>query len=198
MEFQEPAWEKEKMKIPSIFYSDKSSKPFGHCILCDRYLLEKGTLYVIEKAIRRYEKFDTTDTIFEYAMCLDCYAEMWKSFSDSSKVKMQDYFDRNIDLDSQRKKLLEKESLKVDDLLSRCFINGTSVKEVSQYQICCQCDGSEILFGSLPLMISGEAADEIANLLSNQTLGEIGGFMDEFFSWPPELKKSPHQPVFVM
>ncbi|MCH8874659.1 hypothetical protein IH824_18165 [candidate division KSB1 bacterium] len=48
-------------------------------------------------------------------------------------------------------------------------------------------------------MISGEAVDEIANLLSNKTLGEIDGCVGEFFGWPPELKKSPRdQPVFVM
>jgi len=198
MEAQEPGREKERTRIPEVFYSDKSSKPFENCILCDKFLLEKGTLYVIEKAIRRYEKFNTTDTIFEYAMCLSCYADMWKSFSDSSKAKMQEYFDKNVNLDAQRARLAEKESLRVDDLLSRCFVKGTAVEEMSQYQICCQCDGSEILPGSLPLMISGEVADEIANLLSNKTLGEIGGFMDEFISLPPELEKSPHQPVFVM
>ncbi len=48
-------------------------------------------------------------------------------------------------------------------------------------------------------MISGEAVDEIANLLSNKTLGEIDGFIGEFFPWPPGLEKSPRdQPVFVM
>ena len=48
-------------------------------------------------------------------------------------------------------------------------------------------------------MISGEAVDEIANLLSNKTLGEIDGFVGEFFPWPSGLKKSLRdRPVFVM
>jgi len=199
MEFHELDSVNEHREIPSIFYSDENSKPFSHCVSCDKYLLQTGTLYVIEKAIKRYEKFNTTDTIFEYAMCLDCYSKVCKSFSDTSKTKMQDYFDRNVDLGARRKALLEKNVLKMDEWVSKCIIKGTSVKEVSQYQICCQCDGRDLLLGLSPFMISGEAVDEIANLLSNKTLGEIDGFIGEFFPWPPELKKNLRdQPVFVM
>lgn len=190
---------KEHREIPSIFYSDRDSKPFSHCISCEKYLLENGTLYVIEKAIKKYEKFKTTDTIFEYAMCLNCYYKVWESFSDISKTKMQDYFERNAKLDTKKETLLKRGALKMDDLLSRCIIKGTPIDEASEYQICCQCDGKNILFGHSLFMISGEAVDEIANLLSNKTLGEIDGFMGEFFSWPPELKRSPRdQPVFVV
>lgn len=199
MDFRELDRVKEYMEIPSVFYSDENSKPFSHCISCDKYLLKNGTLYFIEKAVKKYEKFKTTDTIFEYAMCLDCYLKVWETFSVMSKTKIQDYFDRNVNLDTRKKTLLEKNVLKIDDWLSRCIIKGTSVREVSQYQICCQCDGKNMLFGYSPFMISGEAVDEIANLLSNKTLGEIDGFVGEFFGWPPELEKSPRdQPVFVM
>ena len=199
MEFHELDSVNEHREIPSVFYSDKNSKPFSHCVSCDKYLLQTGTLYVIEKAIKRYEKFNTTDTIFEYAMCLDCYSEVWKSFSDTSKTKMQDYFVRNASLAARRDTLSETSVLNIEDWLSRCIIKGTSVNEVSQYQICCQCDGKVLLFGFAPFMISGEAVDEIANLLSNKTLGEIDGFIGEFFDWPPELEKNPNnQPVFVM
>ena len=112
---------------------------------------------------------------------------------------MQDYFDSNVNLGARREALLEKNVLKMDEWVSKCIIKGTSIKEISQYQICCQCDGKDLLFGLSPFMISGEAVDEIANLLSNKTLGEIDGFVGEFFGWPPELKKSPRdQPVFVM
>jgi len=199
MEFHKLDWVNEHMEIPDIFYSDKNSRPFSHCVSCDKYLLGTGTLYFIEKAIKRYEKFNTTDTIFEYAMCLDCYANVLKSFSDTSKTRMQDYFDSNVNLGARREALLEKNVLKMDEWVSKCIIKGTSIKEISQYQICCQCDGKDLLFGLSPFMISGEAVDEIANLLSNKTLGEIDDFIGEFFPWPPELKRSPRdQPVFVM
>ncbi len=189
----------EHREIPSVFYSDRDDKPFTHCISCDKYLLENGTLYVIEKAIKKYEKFKTTDTIFEYAMCLNCYHKVWESFSTASKTKMQDYFIRNASFDAKRKTLSETSVLNIEDWLSRCIIKGTSVGEVSEYQICCQCDGKNILFGHSLFMISGEAVDEIANLLSNKTLGEIDGFVGEFFPWPSGLKKSLRdRPVFVM
>ncbi|MFQ5606207.1 MAG: hypothetical protein ACE5HS_23290 [bacterium] len=154
---------------------------------------------MIEKAIKKYEKFNTTDTIFEYAMCLDCYEKVVESFSDTSKTKVEDYFAKNVNLDKRRKTLVEKGILDIDNWLSNCIIKGTPVEEVSQYQICCQCDGKDMLFAHSPFMISGAAIDEIANLLSNKTLGEIDGFIGEFFGWPPELTKSPRdQPVFIM
>ena len=57
--------------IPSLFWSDITCKPFENCIKCERYLLEEGTLYLIEKAIKSYVGFDATSTVFEYAMCMD-------------------------------------------------------------------------------------------------------------------------------
>jgi hypothetical protein len=41
----------------------------------------------------------------------------------------------------------------------------------------------------LPYALGGEAIDEIGGLLSNKTIGEIDGFMDEHFGLPPELRK---------
>ena len=37
-------------------------------------------------------------------------------------------------------------------------------------------------------MISGEAADEVMQLLSNSTIDILNGFTDEFLGLPPEFK----------
>ena len=50
---------KEFLEIPEQFYSTDTSKPFNNCINCDTDLFKSGTLYIVEKAIRQYPKFNT-------------------------------------------------------------------------------------------------------------------------------------------
>jgi len=175
--------------VPESFYSDAKQAPFSQCVSCDTLLLKNGTQYVIEKAIRCYPKHNTKDTVFEYAMCLSCYGQMQHALSQDSMLRVRNYFDEHIDLYERRKGLLENETQDVKDWISTCLITGKSVHEMLEYQIFCQCDGSDMLFTYLPYLIGGDAIAEIAQLLSNKTLGEIDGFMDEHFGLPPEFRK---------
>lgn len=177
----------EYTSISKIFYSDETGKPISHCIDCNKFLLQDGVQYIIEKAIKQYPKYKTRDTIFEYAMCFNCYEKVRNSFSDISKQRIEAYFEKHVHLLERRNKLLKKGELKIDDWISTCLLKGKRIETLSEFQIACQCDGNDILFAYSPFMISGEAMDEIANLLSNQTLGEIEGYMNEFFRYPPEF-----------
>ena len=40
--------------IPQQFYSEDTQKPLEHCLMCERYLLDEGTAYLLEKAMRRH------------------------------------------------------------------------------------------------------------------------------------------------
>ena len=77
------------MKIPEIFHSTGTGKPFSHCVSCNKELLNSDNPYIIEKAIRQYLEYKTTDTIFEYAMCMDCYMKIDQSLSDESKHNLE-------------------------------------------------------------------------------------------------------------
>lgn len=46
MDFRELDRVKEYMEIPSVFYSDKNSKPFSQCISCDK---DQTNLYLLCK-----------------------------------------------------------------------------------------------------------------------------------------------------
>lgn len=189
---------KEFIEIPSLFYSTDTEKPFSNCVSCDRYLLQSYTPYVIEKAVKQYPQYKTTDILFEYAMCMDCYQSIHETMSVSSKEKIEQYFTENVDLTERRNTLLEKKELSVEHWTSNCIIKGTPIKELNEYQIACQCDGEYLLFTNMPFIIGNNALDEMMQLLSNQTIGEIRGFYDKFFSPDPDLKKLFDEPKFVL
>ena len=187
----------EFMPIPPVFYSSETGQPFSHCVACNRYLLEEGVQYVIEKAIKQYREYRTTDTIVEYAMCLKCYEDVAASFSETSRQNIENYFAARVDLVQRRHELLKDGRLNLDDWISSCVVKGTPVEELDEYQLVCQCDGGDLLFTYLPFLIGSAATEEVAQLLSAKTRGEIDGFYDRFFGPPPEIKRILDRPVFV-
>ena len=189
---------REYSEIPKVFYSTETGRPFSRCVSCEKHLLTTGEQYVIEKAIRNYQKFKTNDTIFEYAMCVDCYAKIQKSFSVSSKQAVENYFLQNVNFAQRRTRLLEEGNLRLDEWISHCIVKETPVQDLDEYQILCQCHGDKMLFTYLPFMIGGDATDEIVQLLSNETLGEIDGLRDDFFGLSPELQGLLNDPRFFV
>ena len=176
--------------IPKVFHSHAANAPFSKCMNCDSLLLNSE--YVIEKAIRSYKEFSSTDTIFEYAICMNCHEEFISAYSPSSLSKIQNYFLENADFDHRRTQLREKLKdghFNIDEWISHCLIKGTHMSDMTEYQIGCQCVGTKMVVLNMPFMIGHEAMDEISQLLSDKTRGEMDRFIDEFFGLPPELKK---------
>ena len=187
------------MEIPEIFHSDATGQPIKNCIMCGIGLGDHGTPYVIEKAFRHHKKFNQTDTLFEYAVCFDCYEKMSVSLSKDSMAKLQSFFSKHIDLEQRRKTLLEKDEIEIGDWLDHCVITGKEIKECAEYQICAQCDGPHLLFTHLPFALSEEALLEMSEQLSAKTKEELDRFQDDFLGLPPELKElfKDRRPVFV-
>jgi hypothetical protein len=176
--------------IPKVFHSHATNAPFSKCMNCDCLLL--NTEYVIEKAIRRYKEFSSTDTIFEYAICMKCHEEFVSAYSVSSLNNIQNYFLENANFDHKRTDLHEKLKeghFNINEWISSCIIKGTHVDDLTEYQIGCQCIGNKMVVLNMPFMIGHEAMDEISQLLSEKTRGEMDRFIDDFFGLPPELKK---------
>ncbi|OJJ15840.1 hypothetical protein BKI52_36590 [marine bacterium AO1-C] len=177
------------IEIPEIFRNSLDKKPFERCISCDKYLLEDGTPYVIEKTIRNYKEHNVSDVIFEYAICMNCMANMRQAMSKESLEKMEQYFMSQVDPLERQLQLLNNETLNIEPWISHCMIKGTAREALDEYQICCQCDGKNIVFTIMPYMVGGQAMEEMAELLSAKSRGEIDDFMDNNFGLPPELEK---------
>ncbi|KAA3619942.1 MAG: hypothetical protein DWQ05_04240 [Calditrichaeota bacterium] len=182
------------IEIPEIFHSNATGEKFEKCLVCEKDLLDERSLYVIEKAVKRYKKFNTTDTLYEYAMCIQCHEEMLTMFSDESRQRLESYFKGRVDLAARRRKLLENEKRDVADWIDSCIIKNKPSAECDEFQIMCECTGAKMLFTYSPIMICDEVAAEMAELLSAKTRDDIGRFKDEYLGIPPELKINPRQP----
>ena len=62
--------------LPKQFYNSETGQPIAHCIMCNRFLLEDGVTYMIEKAIKQHHELNFSEPIFEYAMCMACATKM--------------------------------------------------------------------------------------------------------------------------
>lgn len=192
-----PALLPKRVPLPSTFYAEDTEAPFETCLACDRALLEGSTEYVIEKGYRSFEEYDVQETVFGYALCLDCHASLSKSFSASSKRRCQSYLSSHVDLPQRTASLLAAESIDPTQWTQRCIVHDTPKSELQEYQLLAHCHGEDLLLTHLPLMIGGPAVEELVQRLSNETLDELGGFRDEYFGLPPKLKGSLHGPILA-
>ncbi|MDF9797506.1 hypothetical protein OKW21_002769 [Catalinimonas alkaloidigena] len=175
--------------IPSIFHPFEKDEPFSHCVSCNSLLLENETEYVIEKAIRQYPEYGTTDVIFEYAMCLECALKMRNELSRESLERVQAYMTEKSNLIEQSQKLRASHNWDINEWIGNCAFTGQSIKDQNEYQIFAHCRGNQMVFSMMPYMISSQAMDEMAELLSEKTQDELNRFVNDNFGIPPELKK---------
>ena len=166
-------------RIPKLFFDDLTGAPMQRCISCELKLLEAQTPYFIEKAIKPQLGYKTYATVFEYAMCLPCMNQHKGKISQSSLANINQYFFDNIDITS-RQYLIANELY--DDLglwMDHCLITEKHITAIGECQVYAQCLGDQMVMGDYPYMISGEALDEVVNLLSDETIDEFNKLKDE-------------------
>lgn len=186
-----------RIPIPPAFYDEDTEAPFEECLVCEQSLRDGATEYVVEKGIRSFEAYDVQETIFGYALCMPCHRTMSQSFSDISKQRCQAYLQERVDLRDRVATLLDDENANPDRWTQECIVHGTPRDELREYQVLAHCHGDELLLTHLPVLIGGPAVDALVQRLSNETLDELGGFRDEYFGLPPELKRNPQGPVLA-
>jgi hypothetical protein len=173
--------------LPEVLLSGDSGKPFSNCMVCDKYLLKEGTPYMIEKAVRQIPEMNIKETLFEYAMCMDCAMMMNNSLSVESRQRINQYFATHVDFEGRSAALMNDQALDVEAWIGTCLVKKTPVAKSSEYQIVAQCDGSNLVFTYAPFALCMEAMEEMTALLSEKSLGEIDDFMGKYFTGPPEV-----------
>ncbi len=172
--------------IPKSFHNFDTGQLFERCIDCDTFLLDGQTEYFVEKAIKSYKNFTATDVIFEYAICMRCAEGMRKKMSKESMQSIQQYFSENVNF-IDRMQIMQAHPDNPEAWMQQCLVKGTQANQLEEYQIYAHCKGKQLVTAQMPYLISSHALDEIAHLLSNETLDELDGFMDQHFGPPPEL-----------
>ena len=176
--------------IPPVFRNEESGELISNCVTCDKYLLNPGTYYLIEKAIRTYPVIGEQFSIFEYAICFSCAQTMQQKMSQDSLKKIQQFHLENNLLDHRRTKLQSNDNLSINDWVGSCIFSGDKVNAIQEYQIFAQCNGTSMLLGDLPYMVSGAIIEQMSEILSQETKDEMDDFIDENFGLPPEWKKA--------
>jgi len=175
------------IKIPSLFHSDLTQEPFRNCIHCNKDLLQPGTLYMIEKAFVQTQPHRTRSTLMEYAMCIDCWQEIKKTLSIESLERINAFFAKHVDMEKRLASLADKTDF--NDWLTECIVSGKPADGMKEFQVACQCDGQHMVLHHLPYMLSGVVADELMELLSAQTLGEMDDFKRKLTSPSPDFEE---------
>ena len=178
-----------KIEIPRLFYSDADNKPFENCQVCDKYLLEKGNSYVIEKAFKNYEGFEFNTTLFEYAICLDCHTQVQQSMSEESLKNLQQYYMQIMAEKGNKPIVIDVGNFNLNDWLSNCFFKGDSIKDMNEFQLVAQFNGNEMVLNIPPMVVGERAMEEMADLLSAETIDEIDGFRKQFLGPDPAIEE---------
>ncbi|MEQ9309650.1 MAG: hypothetical protein RLN90_09360 [Balneolaceae bacterium] len=184
------------VELPSLFHSSETGVPISTCLVCEKTLLDQQE-YIIEKAFTNYPGIKTQDLVWEFAICTNCMKEQMNEYSKDSERKMTEYFVQNMDFTYQNE-LRTNQDFDPDKWISKCIIKGTAIKDCAQYQISAQCLGNMMLFERTPFMISGEAMDEIIQLMSNETLGFFNDFRGRYFPPPEDLSPFFKEKDFVL
>ncbi len=175
--------------IPEEFYSDGEGKPFETCVVCGKNLKDPGTHYVVEKAMKNYADNEYSVTVFEYAMCTDCYEEMQKGMSEESMRNLQGYYQKLIADKGGPYLSINLHEFNLKKWLSNCFFKDKPVKEMKEYQLIGQFSGDKMVLNTPPMAIGEDVMEEMSELLSTQTKGEMDRFREQFLGPPPEIEE---------
>lgn len=175
--------------IPVIFHSDKHHKPFTHCKMCGKDVVNSGAPYMIEKAYGQDLSSGVRKVVFELAYCLDCLNEVNQSLSKESKQKIQHFFEENANMEKREAELKKYNLIDPEVWLHNCIFKNQSIDEVKEFQIYALCLGEEMLYQHAPYMVCGEAIDEIIGLLSNKSLDILNDLTADIIDLPPEFSE---------
>jgi len=175
--------------IPRRFYSDVTDKPFDHCEICGKQLLQNEEPYVIEKAMKNYTGHDFSSTIYEFAICINCHGTMQKSMSAESLQNLQNHYSNVMASKGNQPLMIDMRSFNMDEWLSKCFFKGGEISKMDEYQIVGQFKGTQLVMNTPPIIIGEEAMKEMAALLSDKTTDEMNGFRDKFLGPSPEMEE---------
>lgn len=182
----------ESHPIPKEFYSFETGSPFNKCLECESDLMN-GQPYLIEKAFKNHIEYQVKDTIFDYALCMNCAEQLKNEMSKESIQSLMRFFSERINFGEQVSRMHQSP---LENIRS-CMITGKTVDECPEYQIYAYCVSDTISDEMPPYMVSGEVMEEILPILSKKTKDDLDGFFNKHFAPDPSLME-PIGPKFVL
>ena len=186
------------LDIPKEFYPFESTEPFNECMMCGVDLSLGITDYFVEKAVKNNVAYQVQDIVFEYAICSSCAQNMQQSISKESQKNMQLFFANHPNFMNKIQAYQQGEGEPVDELISKCSLNGESIEEMHEYMMFGHFRGDKMLATTMPYILGGKAMDELSELMSNETIDQMNDFKNQYFGGPAELEDLwKGKPVFL-
>lgn len=171
--------------IPQKFHSLYHEGPFTRCVDCNRDLHADDCTYSIERVFRG------TEPICEMAICLACRDRIVEELSQESLMRINAFVDERFDVDMRYQATQSWAGNDLDKWLDHCALLKIPATECKEYQIAALCRGKLMSIDVLPIMISGQAAEEMQRLMSKKTRDRLGEMVQEFFGMPSEFADGP-------
>jgi uncharacterized protein YlaI len=163
--------------IPRLFHSLEHDEPFKKCLTCDGDFNEISDPYTVTKVYRGPE------CVFEYAMCLPCRRKIALEFSEESRQRINDFFEKNQDLKNRSERIGESQHL--SDWMNECATCRTPVSKLKDYSVACMGFGQSMVYDPFPMMVCSDCEQEIHAKLSKSTRGHWDKFILDNFEGPP-------------
>ena len=131
--------------IPEQFYSEETGDPFATCIDCGTSL-DDTTDYLIQK------NSNGRETVFEFAICTGCAANLHASYSQKSRQAIVRFFEERTDPEQRARKLLaEHPDGDLDTWLGTCITCSQKPQPGKGFATAALCSGFELVYAHLPI-----------------------------------------------
>ena len=184
-----------QVPIPDIFFQEAEQIPFSRCIVCDCDLALCDE-YIIEKGFHTFQPYQSKDLVFEYAVCMPCSNTLSESFSESSRLAIADFFESRVDFGDWAVGILDGENYDLNKAMAKCIVTGKEIAELDSYQYVSIFETGYMT--QPPILLSGEAVEDLVKTLSKSTKDVLGGFARDILPSPPGLDKDIPVPVLII
>lgn len=181
--------------IPPPFRSDDTMDLLRQCMVCEKELIDSNSQYLIEKSFVKPLGVDVHETLFEYAICMECAMQMRQQLSTASLERMDRFMQQGLQHDFRHLPDYLAEPEQLEQWLSACAFSGQLVSDLLEYQIMAVCQGDQMLvapdaaYQRMPLLIGGPTMDKLVDLLSEETKEELDRFRELLGGVPPEWEE---------
>lgn len=178
------------MAIPKLFFNTVKDLPFSNCNKCNRFLLDNGVEYMIEKVLI------PNDVLYEFAICSKCIMTIQQKISKESLKNMQQFSESELNNRIQKIDHLVNENY--DEIKKQLSIQ-TPQFSYENCNIMAFFKGRSLIEDYPPVCVSTQALEKMQDVLSKKTKDSFDDFMDFTGDVPPGLEElfKTRKPVFI-
>ena len=109
--------------------------------------------------------------------------------SKESIQNLQQYYMQIMAEKGNKPIMIDVGNFNLNDWISTCFFKGDRIEDLSEFQLVAQFNGNEMVLNIPPMVVGEWAMEEMANLLSDETIDEIDGFRKQFLGPDPAIEE---------